>query len=168
MDVENCTFDSNLYSFPDLSLYKFFNLNPKKKRRYIDYVGVSVIYIVSPVPKLRVHSSKFLNNRFLSDKGSLNTTDVDGPSMNSALINMEWSEDESYYSDLEVFASLEVTDSHFIGNTGYTSAIILGLENKNSSTLEFLSKNIENDFRRKIHYFVKDNIVMNNTPSENF
>lgn len=103
LNVENSTFENNTYSHPDLTMYQFFNNFNSEQRRFIDYTSLSCIHVVSPFPKLRIHSSKFLNNHFVSmmDNDNSSTTQGDKSSIATALINMELSEDDLYYSNIE-------------------------------------------------------------------
>lgn len=107
--IQNCTFENNSFSY-----------NPTKTRYYdseaylsVRAVGTILSYpIASPDAVLNIHISGclFQNNTFFTDSDYVGLT-------SSAVINM-------FYPVVRMI-ELEVKDTYFVGNKGYSSGLIL-------------------------------------------
>lgn len=164
----NSIFENNTYTYAEelLSIDKEDSDDIANKNKQTEVSGVILSTSEHP-SRIHVDQTKFLHNKFLLHEKDRESESKSGEfNKTSAVINFFYFKNIVYPKNLwEEEHSVEVLNSCFIENNGYSSALILGIDAyQNNMTL--LDSNGDDQVPRNMtNYNIHNNVYMYNYPS---
>eukprot|EP00594_Rhizosolenia_setigera_P017692 CAMPEP_0178976496 /NCGR_PEP_ID=MMETSP0789-20121207/23872_1 /TAXON_ID=3005 /ORGANISM="Rhizosolenia setigera, Strain CCMP 1694" /LENGTH=653 /DNA_ID=CAMNT_0020665603 /DNA_START=33 /DNA_END=1995 /DNA_ORIENTATION=- len=169
ISIVNSIFENNTYTYAEelLSIGKEDSDDIANKNKQTE--GIGVILSTSEHPsRIHVDQTKFLNNKFLLHEKDHESESKSGEfNKTSAVINFFYFKNIVYPKNLwEEEHSVEVLNSCFMENNGYSSALILGIDVYQNNMALLDSNDVPDQVPRTMtNYNIHNNVYMYNYPS---